>query len=223
MILAYTGLLNPPTLEHLSNGGIMRDKDAVVRRIARRLLRYYRRWFRNRNHIFVHREPFDAVSVIQANIVRYDCFEDVPAEVMASAASYGGQCIIEEDRREVEMSAVMWVAFIGERLAGVSFTRRGRHFKGWFAELQDNDIVIFRMRTYPKYCGRGIAPLLMRHAMSSLLQRGDLACIDCRVYNKPSIRSIHKAGFERFATMKPIARETALGPGATEPNSSRNR
>lgn len=80
--------------------------------------------------------------------------------------------------------------------------------------MEDEDIVIFRVRTYPRFRGRGIAPSLMCHAMSELLAEGGSAWIDCRIYNKPSIRSIEKAGFDRVGTMRPMSRGSMLWAAA---------
>ncbi len=179
-------------------------------KILRRLTRYYRKWFQKQNHVFVHRGPFEPVTASSCEFVRYEHFEDVPGHVREAIEFHGGQKALEADRREMEQAGAMWVAILDQRLAGVLFTRCGREFHRWFVKLRDDDIVIFRMRTYPKFRGRGIAPSLMRNAMYNSLHHGDNAYIDCRVYNIPSIRSIQKAGFVCIATMKPISRKEAL-------------
>ncbi len=122
----------------------------------------------------------------------------------------GGQKTLTIDHSELEQNGIMWAAFLDKQLTGVLFTRRGIHFNRWFVKLQHDDIVIFRVRTYPEFRGQGIAPALMNYAINNSLASGDNAYIDCRVYNKPSIRSIEKAGFSLIATMKPISRAQAL-------------
>ena len=182
----------------------------LTRKVLRRLTRYYRKWFQNRNYIFVHRGPFEPLDAMACEFVVYDHFEDVPDHVRVAIERYGGQKTLEIDQQEMEQAAEMWIAIINQQLAGVLFTRRGKDFRRWFVDIQDDDIVIFRMRTYLEFRGRGVAPSLMRYAMYSSLQRGDHVYIDCQVYNIPSIRAIQKAGFMRIATMKPISREQAL-------------
>jgi len=103
------------------------------------------------------------------------------------------------------------LALLDGRLAGASVSRRGDHFKRWFVPLRPHDVVIFRNRTLPDFRGRGLCPALMRHVMAHELAGDGRAYIDCRVYNKPSICSIEKAGFRRIATMKPLRRKDALG------------
>ncbi len=200
--------------DHKSNDGFQMSMGTpmeLTRKAIDRLLRYYRKWFRNWNHIFVHKGPFEPLRSIACEFVRYAHFEELPDHVRAAIAHYGGRKILKMDQQEMEQSADIWIAIIDQQLAGVLFTRKGKKFRRWFVEIKDDDMVIFRMRTYPAFRGRGVAPSLMRYAMHHSLQGGHKAYIDCRVYNKPSIRAIQKAGFKQFATMKPIKREEALG------------
>ncbi|MCC6907842.1 MAG: GNAT family N-acetyltransferase [Phycisphaerales bacterium] len=130
--------------------------------------------------------------------------------VVESIVTHGGKSMLDLDFQEMRQNAVMWVAFSNGDPVGMLFTRQGQHFARWFVDLNPDDIVIFRMRTYPEYRGRGIAPALMTHAIWSLCANGTRAFIDCRVYNQPSIRSILKSGFRRIATMKPLRRDDVL-------------
>jgi GNAT superfamily N-acetyltransferase len=143
--------------------------------------------------------------------LRFDQFDDIPENIRAVIEQTNGPQTLEEDRREMDQAAVMWVAIYNQEPAGVLFSRKGRDFRQWFVELKDNDMVLFRMRTHPEFRGRGIAPFLMSYAMHNSLTLGCRAFIDCRVYNTPSIRAIEKAGFDLLSTMKPISREFALG------------
>lgn len=180
-------------------------------RVKGRLLRSYRRWFQNRNHVFVHRGPFLPINREDCTFCCYERLEDVPMNVREAIMAQGGQRTLNTDEREIEQNATMWASFCGEDLASVLFTRRGAHFRQWFVPLEDNDIVIFRVRTHSQFRGKGLAPSLMSYALHESLGAGEAAYIDCRVYNQPSIRSIEKAGFQHVATMKPIRREDALG------------
>ena len=205
-ILHTTSVHTPNDLEHMPAGKFNR----LVGKVLHRLTRYYQKSFRNRNYIFVHQGPFEPVKNPICEFARYKSFDEVPRDVREAIERYGGQKALETDRREMEQDSIMWVAFLGQQLTGVLFTRRGVDFQRWFVKLQDDDIVIFRVRTYPEFRGRGIAPSLMRYAMNSLLHKGNNAYIDCRVYNRPSIRCIENAGFSMIATMKPMLREEAV-------------
>lgn len=184
---------------------------ALPGKAVRRLRRYYLRYFQHRNHVYVHRGPFPPEHRDDCTFHRYERFEDVPPEVREAIIAAGGQKALDTDEREMRQNGVMWAAFCDGGLASVLFTRCGAYFRQWFVPLEDGDVVIFRVRTYPQFRGRGIAPSLMRHAFHECLSDGGAAYIDCRVYNHPSIRSIEKAGFEHIATMKPISRQEAFG------------
>lgn len=136
----------------------------------------------------------------------------MPADVRNAIVAYRNETVLETDAQEMKDRAIMWVASCDGVPATVVFTRRGRHFRRWFLPLQDDDVVVFRLRTYPPFRGRGLAPSLMRHALHECMKNGAAAYIDCRVYNQPSIRSIIKTGFTRIATMKPITRDQAISP-----------
>lgn len=117
---------------------------------------------------------------------------------------------IEMDRRELAENAVLWIASMDGYVASFLFTRKGQYFKNWFLELRPDDVVLFRMRTTENYRGRGLAPSLMRHAMHNCVAPPARAFIDCRTYNKPSIRAIQKAGFQCVAKKRTIRRDWAL-------------
>lgn len=166
--------------------------------------------FQKRNHIYVHQGPFKPVSSSFYKFVKYIDFNHIPNSIRETIVCAGRMETLDMDRQELNQEATMWAALVDQNLASILFTRRGYHFKRWFVTLSDDDIVLFRMRTYPEYRGQGIAPLLMRFAMHNSLKQGDRAFIDCRIHNKSSIRCIQKASFNRIATMKPISREEAL-------------
>ncbi len=182
-------------------------------RAWRRALWFYRRRFQNRCHVFVHRGPFPPEHRDDCAFHRFDRFDDVPQDVRDAVVAYRDASQLEMDAKEIRDGATMWGASCDGVLASVVFTRRGRDFRRWFLPLRPDDVVVFRLRTYPAFRGRGLAPSLMRQALHEYMQEGNDAYIDCRVYNKPSIRSITKTGFQRIATMKPIRREEAIGRG----------
>lgn len=179
-------------------------------KLFRKIIYYYQELFQKRNHVYVHQGPFRPVRSSFCEFVRYIHFDQIPKSICEAIVRLEGMETLDMDRQELDQEATMWVALVDQNLASVLFTRRGCHFKHWFVELLNDDIVLFRVRTYPEHRGRGIASSLMRFAMHNSLKQGDRAFIDCRVHNKPSIRCIQKAAFNRIATMKPISREKAL-------------
>lgn len=182
----------------------------MASRVFYTFIRWYRHKFREKNHVFVRRGPFPATDTGGYEVACFENGADIPASIIAQLEAVNGAKAVRLDHRELRCGAVMWVAMNGDVVAGTSMSRKGRHFRRWFVPLKDEDIVIFRNRTFPEDRGKGICPMLMRHIMHTQLTEGGCAYVDCRVYNKASIRSIEKAGFERIATMKPITRHEAL-------------
>jgi RimJ/RimL family protein N-acetyltransferase len=184
---------------------------AVPGKVWRRLKRWCRHRFQNRNHVFAHHGPFEPVPNPTCRVVRYDRYDDIPEEVRAGIRRHRDRTAVDKDRFEMEQKAALWVAFIDSEPAGLLFGRRGGAFRTWFVPLRNKDIVLFRGVTFPPYRGRGVMPTLTRTAMHDCLSPGDTAYCDCRVYNTASMRCIEKAGFTHIATMRAIRRRHALG------------
>ena len=115
-----------------------------------------------------------------------------------------GVSAIEGDIRELSGQSQYWIASIEGTIVATAFSRRGASLDRWFVALQPRDLVIFRVRTHLSHRGMGIAPAMYRKVLQESLRNGQKAYVDCRIYNRPSIRSIEKAGFVQIATMKPI-------------------
>ena len=196
---------------HAENG--WRNLGGCVTRRLRSALRFaWRRLAQHRNHIFVH-DP-DAPRVngpVGLNVSRYERLEDVPPSVAHQLQLLHGSSTLKADRWELEHHAVLWIATLNGRVVGTSMSRRGRHFRKWFLPLAANDVVIFRNATVREFRGIGICPSMMGRIVQVELEDGARAYVDCRVYNRPSIRSIQKAGFRRIATKRPLKRKEAVG------------
>ncbi|MCC5887223.1 MAG: GNAT family N-acetyltransferase [Gammaproteobacteria bacterium] len=189
----------------------------MIRAIARKLRRWYRRTFQHQNYVFRHDGPFSTPPTFEFRFDRYERFEDIPGLVRQSIVTAEGEESLQKLHLEMTAGAVLWTAHHDDLLVGRRMSRQGRFFRAWFVTLADEDVVIFRGKTLPEHRGRGISPAMMKHIMASELKDGGVAYSDCRVYNYPSIRSLEKAGFRRFAKMRPISREQALGPRASPP------
>ncbi len=199
---------------NIQNDSKRKPTGAVVElsgKILRRLTRYYQKSFQNRHYVFEHRGPIGPVMNTPCEVVKYERFDDVHKIVKEAIQFYGEERTLERDRLQMDQDADMWVMFIDGRPVTMKFTRRGRYFKRWFVPLQDDDIVVFRGRTFPEYRGRGLHPALTRFMFKRILHEGQRAFTDCKIHNKSSIRAIQKNNWARVATMKPISREQALG------------
>ncbi|NGP53696.1 GNAT family protein [Thioalkalivibrio sp. XN8] len=145
-----------------------------------------------------------------AEFMAYREIEVIPPPVAAAIVERESEAHFAQDLAEVQDGSVLWVATVNGAVAGVRHSRRGKQFRHWFVPIRENDMVIFRGRTYPEFRGQGISPSMHRHIMHSELAPEDRVYADCALYNKPSRRSLQKAGYHPIATMKPITREWAL-------------
>lgn len=175
------------------------------RRGTRVGLKIWRRITQHRNHVFVYEgKVLTRPALPGFTLLRCTSQREIPSERLVEMRQKVGEQSLQANRWELEHGAVQWIGLIGRRFAGTSMSRRGRCFTKWFVPLQRDDIVIFRNWTAPEHRGKGVCPAIMQRIIVHELANGGKAYVDCPVHNKPSIRSIEKAGFRRFATAKPL-------------------
>ncbi len=183
----------------------------VLKRIYKRFRDAYRKRFRQQNFIFQHKGPFSSERRTDCVIKSFRSKADVPESVKADLLRNGGKKTWEINEMEIDENAVFWVAFKDKHVVSTVFTRRGMCYKNWFLPLNPEDVVVFRLGTFPEFRGRGFAPSLIRQAIyETLKDSSGHAYIDCRTYNKSSINCIKKVGFNCIAKMKTISRDWAL-------------
>ena len=181
----------------------------IARRVSAKsagaLLAGWRRIAQHRNHVFRHNPSMPRLAAPTGMVVQ--CFTgpaEIPQRTRDEMARHFGEREVELQRWEMERKAVLWVATVNDRLAGVSMSRLGRYYARWFVPLRARDVVIYRNSTLPAFRGQGVCPAIMHEIVSRQVVADSRAYVDCKIYNKSSIRSIEKAGFQRVATLKPL-------------------
>ena len=192
------------------NIGIIRYASKIFEKIGIRLRHYYRKMFCQKNYIFRYEGTCDPDKREDCVIKSYTSFDQIPEEVKDDIQSDGVNNRLEVDKLELNDNATLWIVFVNNKVASTVFTRKGEYFKRWFLDLQKEDVIVFRLRTHPHFRGQGLAPSLIRYAISSTLEKPGYAYIDCRTYNTSSIHAIEKVGFIRVAVKKTIKRRWAL-------------
>lgn len=180
-------------------------------KILRRIRRHYRKRCKKYHYIFIHEGPFGPVIDPPCEIARYKNFEDIPSTVKEQILDSEGKRSLDIAQFEMNHAASMWCGYVDGQLSNYMFSRFGKDFKRWFINLEDNDIVFFRVKTFPEYRGYGLYGIVARYIMHALLHNGGMAFVDCDIHNKSSIRAHSKAGFRILYKMKPITIEQALG------------
>ena len=171
--------------------------------LATRAWRRLRRTFTPYEHI-VYR--FDGVGADQPTLcdIRVERFDtDLPSAVVDRLIEAVGARELRGFRALLEKQAVLWVAFIGDAVAGHLWTQKAQHMGRWYMPLQPDDVVIFSVVTRPDHKGKGAAPALCLHAIDAIASRaGNLPCrfyLDCETWNTVAQRSFMKAGFVPIA------------------------
>ena|GEM_PF-6116121 len=180
-------------------------------RVAGLCLAGWRRIARHRNHVFVYDQDSPSTEPPAGlTVLRLTSQAELPDEIRAAMRARIGDRSLETDRWELDHGGVQWISLIDGEFAASAMSRKGRHFAKWFVELENHDVVIFRNVTVAEHRGKGICPATMREIIAREVRDGAQAYVDCRVYNRASLRSIEKAGFRRIATMKPLRQKEAI-------------
>lgn len=198
----FTKRLAESLREHGWIGTILQLKG----RLAWHTLRLTRRVLFHRNYVY----QYDANSSVPTRpeglvIARYTEYSDIPTAVVHSLVRFRGDRHPATIGEELSDGAVLWVASHSGEVVASQFTRTGEHFVEWFVSLEDHDLVVFGSGTSPAARGQGIMPYMMYDHVRQELRGEGRAFVDCRIWNKPAIRCIEKAGFRRIATCRPLS------------------
>ena len=96
------------------------------------------------------------------------------------------------------IGGVLWAAKYKKRLASYVWTVRGSYPTGFMFPIGSRDADLASGYTFPEYRGLGILPELYRYIFWQLGNEGVQRLFALvYVWNKPSIRALDKAGFEK--------------------------
>jgi len=174
----------------------------AVRRIGRVGIDLWRKYVRNRHHIYSRPAPLEKVDLPAGMAIeRIDSWEAAGPRMNLIRARRTEKHL-EIMRRELSDHGVMWLALVDGKLAGYLWSRKGKFVPNWFVHLGEDDLQFFAATTFEEFRGRGIAPTLMRYIMQQEMNGHGTAYVDCAQWNNAAARFFEKAGFSRVATMK---------------------
>lgn len=94
----------------------------------------------------------------------------------------------------------LWLAKVGDKLAGFGWTIQGRTIEPYFFPLRPDDAHLFDFFVFPEFRGRGINVVLVMEILAMLSQKQvHRAYIECAAWNDAEIRSLSKTAFRRYA------------------------
>ena len=166
----------------------------------------WRRLFADEHFVFsLHAEPFQLRQVVDGLLIqRYGTLEEIPGRHFQQLMAEEGSVLLQQMNREFADGGVFWVATLEEHVVAYQWSRRGFQVERWFVPLEADDVVIFATVTFPQWRGRGIGPAMMQHIIANELAGRGRAYVDCKVWNKPAMRGIAKAGFTCMGRMQPL-------------------
>jgi len=135
-------------------------------------------------------------------VVRHPDRTSLGAEVMKELEEKGGSGMVREFERLFSLGCELWLGWIGNEVTGICWSRKGIRRNDYFVTLTQDDANILSCFVFPDFRGRGIYPAMLRIINTVLMTQDNVKAvyIDCRSWNRPSIRGILKAGFVQLGT-----------------------
>ena len=112
-------------------------------------------------------------------------------------------------RERFELGASLWLIRSGDRLAGYSWTIRGRTIAPYYFPMAQDDVQLFDFYVFPKFRGRAILWFLITHILSSLGDEGAARVFgDVAEWNQASLSFYKTSPFHRLGLARKV---TILG------------
>lgn len=194
----------------INSGPLGRLKRGIVQYglipfVKQRISKTFNRIFRARLCVWVwkHGERLADVSK-DVKIVQYRSADELPGEVHRALVAGDSDTFTSRMREEFAEGGILWVGFLGTRVAGYQWSRTGNFVEKWHFELNDRDVLIYSTVTFHDFRGRGVAASIMSQICRDEVGPDGRACADCMVWNTPAVRFIKKTGFTMVAERKPL-------------------
>lgn len=131
-------------------------------------------------------------------IQRYTSWADIEATKAQALLDHGGENLRAEFDQLFAAGSTLWLGELdGGCFAGVCWHTQPREREDYFVPLTAIDTTIYACFVVPDCRGRGVYPRMLSHLVDTLRDEAmSTIYIDCKRWNKASIRGIEKAGFE---------------------------
>jgi GNAT superfamily N-acetyltransferase len=106
-------------------------------------------------------------------------------------------------RERFEQGASLWVIRSGDRLAGYSWTIRGRTIAQYYFPMAPDDVQLFDFYVFPKFRGRAILWFLVTHILRILREEGVSRVFgDVAEWNQASLSFYKTVPFHRLGMVR---------------------
>ena len=135
-------------------------------------------------------------------VARYGERSAVGADVISKLKMMRGCGLIREVDKLFARGCELWLGWIEGEIAGVCWSCSRKSRMDYFVPLREDDATILSCFVFPQYRGRGIYPSMLETIVRTLMNDDQVSkvYIDCKSWNRPSIRGIQKAGFVRIGS-----------------------
>jgi len=142
-----------------------------------------------------HRSDFQVVHGL--SVKRYSERSKVDSEVIDILKVTRDGNLMQEAYKLFSNGCQLWTGSLNGKLAGICWSKSGHNRTDYFVLMAKTDATIMSCFVYPEFRGRGIYPAMLQIMTNMLMEQDQIhtVYIDCRIWNKPSIRGIQKAGF----------------------------
>lgn len=147
---------------------------------------------------------FRAAAPASARVETFTSIGQMPGSVLAELTNELGEQLLAQLERTFRNGATLFLVQYQGRAASFLWARRGAPERRWYLPLGSSDVVLYDWHTSPEYRGLNLIGLAMQSAIASFSATTDRFLADVKIWNKPSIRAMEKAGFRMVLTTKPL-------------------
>jgi RimJ/RimL family protein N-acetyltransferase len=158
----------------------------------------------NKNYVFVYKGATPMFLMPGwLDIKRYEKKEEIPPEFLNQLFTYFGKDVFSNElHRKFSEHAVLWLGIVKGDIVSSLWSRSGLYISNWYVPLNDKDMLIYSIETFPEWRGKGIAPAMQNHVIRKELPAGGKVFMDCKIWNSSSHHAIEKAGFACMGIFK---------------------
>lgn len=147
---------------------------------------------------------FHAEAPASARVYRYRSIEEIPDDLVNHLTSEHGMHLVPELVGTFKSGATLFLVVYDNRPVSMLWAKRGTSIKRWYLPLGESDVVLYGWHTSPEYRGLNLIGLAMETAIGGFSAQTERFLADVKIWNKPSIRAMEKAGFRFVSKAKPL-------------------
>ena len=165
----------------------------------RRIPMLFDRIFERRHIIFLYNKGKSALMALPEGVKfeRFTKESNIPLPFAQELVEEEGDVAVRRMLELFDKGACFWLIFHEREVVGFWWTIRASNLNRWFIDLLDEDVVLFNSYTFRAWRGKHISPAVAEAIVAQETSKAGRAYIDIAAWNKASLKSIAKTGFEQ--------------------------